>query len=44
MKNRREAVLSVLDASKPQEYVPAAFFMHFDPRYHQRPGGGGQAP
>jgi uroporphyrinogen decarboxylase len=34
MKNRREAVLSVLDASKPQEYVPAAFFMHFAPQYH----------
>ena len=31
MKNRREAVLSVLDASKPQEYIPAAFFLHFDP-------------
>ena len=35
MKNRREAVLSVLDASKPQEYVPAAFFMHFAPQYHR---------
>jgi uroporphyrinogen decarboxylase len=35
MRNRREAVLSVLDASKPQEYVPAAFFMHFDPQYHR---------
>ena len=35
MKSRREAVLSVLDASKPQEYVPAAFFMHFNPQYHR---------
>jgi uroporphyrinogen decarboxylase len=35
MKNRREAVLSLLDASKPQEYIPAAFFLHFDPQYHR---------
>lgn len=33
--NRREAVLSLLDASKPQEYIPAAFFLHFDPQYHR---------
>ena len=35
MKNRREAVLAVLDASKPQETIPAAFFLHFDPHYHR---------
>jgi uroporphyrinogen decarboxylase len=35
MKNRREAVLSVLDDSKPQDYIPAAFFLHFDPQYHR---------
>lgn len=35
MKNRREAVLSLLDASKPPEYVPAAFFLHFDPQYQR---------
>lgn len=28
--NKRELVLSVLDQSKPNEYVPAAFFLHFD--------------
>lgn len=29
-KNKRELVLSVLDQSKPNQYVPAAFFLHFD--------------
>lgn len=29
-KNKREKVLTVLDQSKPNEYVPAAFFLHFD--------------
>lgn len=28
-RSRREKVLSVLDQSHPNEYVPAAFFMHF---------------
>ena len=28
--NKRELVLSVLDQSKPNDYVPAAFFLHFD--------------
>lgn len=28
--SKRELVLSVLDQSKPNEYVPAAFFLHFD--------------
>lgn len=35
MKNRREAVLAVLDTSKPQETIPAAFFLHFDPQVHR---------
>jgi uroporphyrinogen decarboxylase len=35
MPNRREAVLSVLDAGKPQSYIPAAFFLHFDEKYHR---------
>lgn len=29
-KNKRELILSVLDQSKPNAYVPAAFFLHFD--------------
>ncbi len=33
--NKREAVLSVLDSNKPQEMIPAAFFLHFDPSYQQ---------
>ncbi len=32
--NKRDAVLSLLDASKPPSYVPAAFFLHFDPACH----------
>jgi uroporphyrinogen decarboxylase len=28
--NKREKVLAVLDRSKPNPYVPAAFFMHFN--------------
>lgn len=32
--NKREAVLAVLDRSRPQSYVPAAFFLHFDPSCH----------
>ena len=35
MKNRRDAVLSALDTGRPQEYIPAAFFLHFDPQYHR---------
>jgi uroporphyrinogen decarboxylase len=31
--NRREKVLAVLDRSKPNAYVPAAFFMHFDDKF-----------
>src|SRR4030042_6355867 len=33
--NKREAVLSVLDNSNPQTYIPAAFFLHFDPDCHR---------
>jgi uroporphyrinogen decarboxylase len=32
--NKREAVLAVLDKSKPQTYIPAAFFLHFPPAHH----------
>ncbi|MDR0686981.1 MAG: hypothetical protein LBF79_05960 [Dysgonamonadaceae bacterium] len=28
--SKREKVLAVLDLSKPNDYVPAAFFLHFD--------------
>jgi uroporphyrinogen decarboxylase len=34
-KNKREKVLAVLDQSKPNEYVPAAFFLHFDEKLGQ---------
>ena len=32
--NKREAVLSLLDEKKTPPYIPAAFFLHFDPVYH----------
>lgn len=35
--NKREALLDLLDAGKKQEYIPAAFFLHFDEVYHQGP-------
>ena len=28
--NKRERLLQVLDQSRPNEYVPAAFFLHFE--------------
>ena len=28
-------MLSLLDDSKPQKYIPAGFFIHFDPMYHK---------
>jgi uroporphyrinogen decarboxylase len=31
--NKREAVLSLLDAGQKPAYIPAAFFLHFDPAY-----------
>jgi len=33
--NKRDTVLSLVDSQTPPAYVPAAFFMHFDPVYHQ---------
>jgi uroporphyrinogen decarboxylase len=32
--NKRDAVLSLLDMSKPPKYIPAGFFLHFDPSCH----------
>ena len=32
--NKRETVLGLLDLGKPQTYIPAAFFLHFDPSCH----------
>jgi uroporphyrinogen decarboxylase len=34
VKNKRDLVLSVLDMSKANQYVPAAFFMHFGRDYN----------
>src|SRR5712664_1254944 len=33
--NKRDVVLSLLDENKPLPYVPAAFFLHFPPEFHQ---------
>lgn len=33
--NKREILLALIDGVSPQGYVPAAFFMHFDPAYHR---------
>jgi len=33
--NKRDAVLSLLDADTQPTYTPAAFFLHFDPIYHR---------
>ena len=35
--NKREAVLSLLDEQKKQDYIPAAFFIHFDKKYQIAP-------
>jgi uroporphyrinogen decarboxylase len=32
--NKRELVLSLLDKETPQTYIPAGFFLHFDPTFH----------
>lgn len=37
--NKRDAVFSLLDASKPQKSIPAAFFLHFDARFHSGQAG-----
>ena len=33
--NKRDAVLRLLEPDSKPEYTPAAFFTHFDPRYHE---------
>ena len=33
--NKRDAMLSLIDKETSPGYTPAAFFMHFDPAYHQ---------
>lgn len=33
--NKRDTVLDLVHGSIPSAYVPAAFFMHFDPAFHQ---------
>lgn len=33
--NKRDALLSLVNSQGPLDYVPAAFFMHFDSLYHQ---------
>ena len=33
--SKREAVLSLLDESRRQTYIPAGFFIHFDPYFHK---------
>jgi len=35
--NKREALLDLLDVNSKQEYIPAAFFLHFDEIYHRGP-------
>jgi uroporphyrinogen decarboxylase len=32
--SRRDAVLALTDKSGRQPYIPAAFFIHFDPKFH----------
>ena len=33
--NKRELLLSLIGGQPPPDYMPAAFFMHFDSTYHQ---------
>ena len=33
--DKRDALLGLLDSSRRQDYVPAAFFLHFDPAFHR---------
>ena len=33
-KNKRDAMLSLLDKKARQDYIPAAFFIHFDKAFH----------
>ena len=32
--NKRETILSLLDETQSQPYIPAAFFLHFPPEFH----------
>lgn len=32
---KRELIRSILDPGRPQQRIPAAFFMHFDPAFHE---------
>lgn len=33
--NKRDTILNLINATTPPPHVPAAFFMHFDPAFHQ---------
>ncbi len=33
--NKRDRLFSLLHHSQPQTYIPAAFFLHFDPTFHR---------
>src|SRR5512147_2688451 len=33
--NKRDTLISLVTSSTPPATIPAAFFMHFDPAYHQ---------
>ena len=33
--NKRDRILNLVNSPNPQGYIPAAFFLHFDPAYHQ---------
>ena len=33
--SKRELIRSILDPGRPQQRIPAAFFMHFDPAFHE---------
>jgi uroporphyrinogen decarboxylase len=33
--NKRDLLIDLLSGSAPTDYVPAAFFLHFDPAFHQ---------
>ena len=34
--NRRDLLLNLVNGTGAPGYVPAAFFLHFDPRYHAK--------
>lgn len=33
--NKRDRLLSLLDSGQAPDYIPAAFFLHFDPEFHR---------